>query len=376
MITQFKLTDLIKNTVRIGSLALGGPKPSLNLSDIQRVLVISLTHLGDMMTLTPFFKSLREELPEAEIHVLVKDQVKAVIERCPYIDRILIYNAYWVVQRGKKADKLLPTAKTLRYLRAVNYDAAIVTHEHIFSSMMAYLAGVPIRIGFPQRNSFLNVPVRRDASSKPASEYPLDILKYIGFKAVYHRKEFWITDDEMAEARRIVQGLRGNDEGSVFVLHPGAGGVQKILPTRVYAIVMEHIITRYAAPVILMGGPSETSLAQEIIGMTSEYARSSILNLAGKTTIGSMAAIMSQSNVIVTNDNGPMHIADSVNRPVISLFTTSSPEIWRPINHPLSKVVYHSRRADFPVKPILNAIDHVVGQSQLGEESQREAEYV
>ena len=50
MPTQLKLTGLIKNTIRIGSLALGRLEPSFSLSDIQRVLVISLTHLGDMIT--------------------------------------------------------------------------------------------------------------------------------------------------------------------------------------------------------------------------------------------------------------------------------------------------------------------------------------
>jgi len=313
-----------------------------------------------MMTLTPFFKSLREELPEAEIHVLVKDQVKAVIERCPYIDKILLYNAYWIVQRGKKADKLLPTAKTVRYLRAVNYDVAIVTHEHVFSSMMAYLAGAPIRIGFPQKDCFLNMPVRRDPFQKPASEYPLDILKYIGFRNVYHRKEFWITDDEMAESLRVVQILKERDEELVFALHPGAGGTHKILPTSVYASLIEHITARYNSKVILMAGPSETTLAQEIIAMVSEYAQSRILNLAGKTSIGLMAAIMSRSDIIVTNDSGPMHIADSVNKPVISLFTAGLPKIWKPINHPLSEVVYYPDPLRFPVKPILHAINRVL----------------
>lgn len=361
MLTYLKPTVLVKNTVRFSSSVLKEPKPRFELSDIQRVLIISLTHLGDMITLTPFFRTLREELPKAEIHVLVKDQVKEVITRCPYVDKVLFYNAYWVTGI-KSSDKLLPTLRIIRILSSACYDAVIITHQHVFNNLISYLAGIPVRIGFPECDHFLNVPVHRDLFPKPASEYPLDILRYIGFETNYHEKEFWNTDYEIDEARKIVQGLKENYDTTVFVFHPGAGGKQKILKNKIYATVIEHIIDRHKAKIILMAGLSEVDLADKIIGLVHESVQSQILNLAGQTTIGLMAAIMSESDIVVANDGGPMHIADAVNKPIISLFTASSPEIWGPINNPLSKVVYHPNRDDFPVEPILRAIDDVVAQ--------------
>ena len=116
----------------------------------------------------------------------------------------------------------------------------------------------------------------------------------------------------------------GIERGSPFlVVNPGApyGSAKRWYPDR-FAAVADALSEEWGSPVVVMGSPAEAPLAGEI----EAAALRGVLNLAGKTTVREMMALLSLSSFLVTNDSGPMHVGAALGVPLVAIF---GPTDWR-----------------------------------------------
>jgi lipopolysaccharide heptosyltransferase II len=136
------------------------------------------------------------------------------------------------------------------------------------------------------------------------------------------------------EARQRISSLldearaRLRRSGPVVTLHGGArNGQAKRWPTSYFARLAEQLTNQFDALVVLTGAGGEASLARAI----EDQCRHTLLNLAGKTSLPELAALLSESSLVISGDSGPMHIACAVGTPVISLHGPTDPVLSGPV---------------------------------------------
>ena len=158
------------------------------------------------------------------------------------------------------------------------------------------------------------------------------MLAGLGIQGGNSRLQLRCSEDELAWARE-----RLADETWVAI-NPGAtyGSAKRWFPER-FAAVADTIAEEFSARILIIGGPNEGSIAEEVAANMQKRP----LNLAGKTSVRQLMALLSQCRLLVTNDSGPMHVAAAFGVPIVAIFgstdhTTTSPltSSCRIVRHP------------------------------------------
>jgi len=197
-----------------------------------------------------------------------------------------------------------------------------------FLVLIAVLARIPERAGYPTdgRRMLLSLPVplTRDILERHEVEYYLCLLDGLGVP----RPSNPVLNLHVTEGEREAMAARlsslGIERGSpILVVNPGAtyGSAKRWYPDR-FAAVADALSEEWRSTVVVMGSPAEAPLAGEI----ESSARRGALNLAGKTTVREMMALLSLSSFLVTNDSGPMHVGAALGVPLVAIF---GPTDWR-----------------------------------------------
>jgi len=294
-------------------------------------MIRSANWLGDAVMTIPAMMAVRETYPEAHIAVVANPLVAQLLENHPGCDEIIIYN-----KAGEHAGAL----GLLRFaaaLRRRKFDCAILFQYAIEAGIMAFLAGIPRRIGFTTdgRRLLLTHPVPFGEAEKTIHQTDafLRIVNHFGIKAKEKRQQLALLDSERAWVKEQLA------EGPVVTINPGAayGSAKRWYPER-FAAVGDFLAGEYGMQVVLIGGPAEVEIGKDI----AAAIQAPVHNFVGKTTVRQMLALIDAASLMVTNDSGPMHVAAGFNVPIVAIFgstnhTTTSPfcESYRIVRHPV-----------------------------------------
>jgi lipopolysaccharide heptosyltransferase II len=292
------------------------------------ILVRGVNWIGDAVMTMPAMRALRRANPGAKITLLVKPWVSPLFEKDPNLDAIIQYS--------EEHKGFLGKLRLARELRRHRFCQAVLFQNAIDAAILSFLAGIPERIGYSRdgRRLLLTKPVHYDRNSANVHhiEYYLNLLLKAGLPAEKSLPWIYFSLDERLQARERLKALKR----PVVAINPGAtyGSSKRWHPKR-FAEVAWKIINELGGSVIILGGPSETGIAGEIAGLLAAadtlHAREPRhLVLAGKTGLRDLAAVISESDILVTNDSGPMHIGYAVGTPVVAIFGSTSPEATGP----------------------------------------------
>lgn len=294
---------------------------------IKNMLVISMQGMGDLLLFTPAFSCLRKNYPDAKISVLIMDKAKDIVKGNPDIDEIIEYDY-------SERRNLFKTIRFMLLLRKKRFDVSICAYPSgLRSALVGYFSGAKIRIGqklsFTRKLPFLftnNVPV---TEIKHAVEMNLDLLGAIGLDiARCPRKLFTpVSGDDAEFAKEFFANNGVKEKELVIAVHPGVseGGIHRSWSKANFAELIDDLLNKYNAKVILIGGPADKSALEEIYAATG---RKPII-LKG-VPINRMAAILKISTLFIGNNSGPMHIAASVGTPTVAMFGDTDPKIHAP----------------------------------------------
>jgi ADP-heptose:LPS heptosyltransferase len=334
---------LLGGWVYLGRKADSDPQSRMPLSEVQRVLVIRLDEIGDVVLTTPLLRELRRNLPRAWITLVVKKTVYNLVANCPYVNEVLTFD--WQAPLWRLYYTHLWRAWRLarRHLRPRRFDLALVPRwgygDYYFAKPLAYLSGARGRIGFSEQCS--NPDLLESAGDRlltqalhhrePRHEVrrSLDLLEYLGGTVQDDSLDLWLTSQEREEARQRLtrQGLGPGD--LLISLGPGASRIERQWPLSQFAELGSWIIRTYGARLLVVSGPGDEPLGQTL----AQTLGDGVINLAGKTTLRQTTALISQSQLYVGNDSGPMHLAAAVGVPVVEI--SSFPGPGQPL-HPRS----------------------------------------
>ena len=293
--------------------------------EIKRLLIRSTNWIGDAVMTTPAVRAIRHNFPNAHISMLAKPWVAPVFAYSPHVDEIIIYEANGR-HRGIRG-----TVRLAKDLRAYRFDAVILLQNAIEAALIAFMAGIPNRIGFDTdaRRLLLTHPVRCTRSIKSIHQtgYYLKMIEGAGLVGGGQHLELSIGTEDRQRAERTLSAHGITPDRRVVGLNPSAtfGPAKQWFPER-YAALGDRLNSSLDATILLFGGPSDRKLGQDISRMMAAPA----IDLSGRTSLGEAMALIDRCNAFVTNDSGLMHVAAALNTPLVAVFgstnsTTTSP---------------------------------------------------
>jgi lipopolysaccharide heptosyltransferase II len=296
-----------------------------------RILVRATNWVGDAVMSLPALRALRQRFPQAHISILAKPWVADLYRREPFCDELIPYTPRSATEKWTAA----------RALRSRHFDTAILLQNAFEAAAIAYVAGIPERIGYSRdgRGFLLTraIPVPKPGEI-PRHErfYYLEMLRRAGILDVLPSND--VIRLEGAPAARVagLERFRQLGLGDIVIgVSPGAayGTAKRWLPDR-FAESASLIANELGASVAVFGSKEERDLCQYVVGETDMP----IKNFAGETTLAEFIDLAAACRVYLTNDSGAMHIASALGVPTVAIFGATDDQTTGPTGA-LAKVV-------------------------------------
>lgn len=318
---------------------------------MEAILVRSVNWLGDAVMSTCALQRLRQARPGARITLLSPAKLERLWEGQPFLDNVVTFSS---------AQNIFQVARALRQTK---FSAGVAFPNSIRSAMELWLAGIPRRIGRARscRGLFLtdSVPPRPDSrpmvklsdaevrrrvargnAAPPLSSSAHHVHDYLNLVAVLGASpeilppHISVSDRQTSQFQALLAAESPVDQRPWFGLNPGAEyGPAKRWPAARFAAAAVAITKKANCRWLIFGGPADAALAE---GISKEIRNASgdaqgVVNLAGKTSLGELAAGLQLCRLLLTNDTGPMHLAAAVGTPVVVPFGSTSPELTGPL---------------------------------------------
>jgi heptosyltransferase-2 len=297
----------------------------------QKILVRATNWVGDAVMSLPALRALRERFPGAEISILAKPWVADLYGREPFCDRLIPYTA---ADLGSKR-------RAARELRPFGFDCAILLQNAFEAAAIAYLAGIPERIGYARdgRSLLLTRAIALPHKGNIARHerfYYLELLKRAGLLETMPANDLIRLDGAAAAREAGKQRFRDLGMGDVVIgMSPGAayGSAKRWLPDR-FAAAAGTIAKELGAVVAVFGSKEERELCASVTAAVGTHAR----NFAGQTSLAEFIDMAAACRVYLTNDSGAMHIASALGVPTVAVFGATDDIATGPTG-PLARVV-------------------------------------
>ena len=279
------------------------------LEDVKSILVIQLRRIGDVIQTTPIVRALRKSFPEGTIDFLVEGSGGMALQGNPYLDNIIIY------------DKTRPI-KALFQIYRKRYDLVLDFLGNPRTSLLTLASCARYRAGFAHRGRAYayNINVLPDSEPKYTVEFKYDLLKALGIRSDGVELDFYVPDEPRNKISDFFKSHIDTKRITICI-SPTSRRKTRIWPAMYYARLSDLLIEKYRAQIVLLWGPGELHVVNRI---ESLMRRKPII--APETNIKELAALISNCNFMITNDNGPLHIGISQKIPLIAIFGPTKPK--------------------------------------------------
>ncbi len=307
------------------------------LADAKRILVVTkFKYLGDTIVATPFLRRLEEALPQAQITLLAGPAIPDLLRGCPYITDLWPFDP-------KTDGGWAGNRKLICQIQEAGFDAAFLINRSIHSAVLAALARIPIRIGHDteHRGFLLTDRVSYDWN-KPDRLCALDLLEQIGLKAEPALPELWVSEDESADAKLLLESKSIVPGSFIVGIQPGANDPEiRQWGAAKFASLADRLTQERRAAVILFGSRDERGES----GRVAAAMETKPLILTGETNLRQAMALISMCDLWIGNDGGLLHAAVALGPATVGIFGPTKAPRWG-YDEPRHKTV-----VVYPVKP-------------------------
>lgn len=283
------------------------------MKEYKKILVVQTAFPGDIVLTTPLFKGLKKIFPESVLTVVTTPQGCELLKDIKEIDSLIPYD-----KKGRDRGELRFFG-LIRRLRKECFDLCISPHRSFRTALMVYGSGAGERIGYADASlpAVYTTKVFRD-TDRHEVERVLSLLDPLGIESGSLDKMPYleISSEACGRAKKIFDeaGISPND--TVIGIAPGSVWATKRWTPEGYASLIDRLIDRYDARVLLLGSPSERDAGDKIIALTSKRP----VDLIGKTTLRDLIAVIDRCRLLIGNDSAPGHIAAARMVSVVSIF--------------------------------------------------------
>ena len=296
------------------------------------ILIVKTSAIGDVIHTLPALWSLRTHYPQAHITWLVEEAAADLLTDHPALDHVLVASRKtWLadLQAGRLFRALRGFVEFVRILRDTRYDLVIDFQGLIKSAVWVFLANGIRKVGFGRgmehaEHSYLVLNERVPAveMNQHAIDRSLLLLKGIGIPAAGIRYELPHSITHESQAASLLRAVGIDKQDRLVTINPMARWPTKLWEPTSFAILADRL-EQEGIRVVFTGGPQDRSSIDDICRLMTGQIR----RLDGKTDLKTLAAIYRRTQVLITTDSGPMHLAAAVGTSVVALFGPTAP--WR-----------------------------------------------
>lgn len=286
-----------------------------------RILIVRLSAIGDCLFSTPVAEALRKSFPDAFMGWAVHPLSAPVLQGNPHLDKVHV-----VPRKGFL--KHLP--RTIRELRQEKYDVVLDMQGLYKSAVLARLSGAKRRVG-PDRSHEQVQWLYRELV--PMDETIHVVPRYLGFAKELGAS--WEIEPNMLmpfdETHLTAVGSLFKSEGispdsHLIAINPATSKEVKDWPAERFAQLADSLHAKHACTTVLTGSPADRPLCDQILGQMTTPG----FNLAGKTNLNELAALLSLTKLFIGGDTGPLHIAQASGTRVLAVFGPTDPAVLGP----------------------------------------------
>ena len=291
---------------------------------LKNILIIKPSSLGDIVLALPALMALRKSFPDAEISWLIRPEFAPLLENHPHLTRIIPFDRKFLGKAWFSRKAFAAFIALIRQLSRSNFDAIFDFQGLFRTASLSRLSGCKKRFGMANAREFgrifytHKVPQNQDCIH--LVDYYLKIVKAAGASDV--GVQFVLPQDDVAaDSVRKLLAKHSIEPDNYAVLVPGSAREDKRWPIERFAQLADRISSSFGLSVIMAGSAPERSYIEK----SKETANVSVANLAGKTSLAELVALLKDARLVVSGDTGPGHIAAALGVPVVLIFGPTNP---------------------------------------------------
>jgi heptosyltransferase-2 len=307
--------------------------------NITRIIVRGTNWVGDAMMTLPALRELRRLFPEAHITLATRSWAKGLFNDADFVDELQIHDG-----RGLRS-----FFRQVRAWRKGRFDLAVLLTNSFESALVAALARIPMRIGYTadRRAGLLTHPIDLPEwrSTKHEIFYYLKIIA--GLEWIFTRQQTFldvqpdasleVSEVRKDEARYLLKRQGVAEDRPLIALCPGSiNSRAKRWPAESFAVLADRCVDTLQAQILLVGSKEELEVSRQV----ADRMHNKPIVLTGQTHIAEVVAVLSITDLLITNDTGPAHIAAALGRPTLVIFGPTNPLTTRPFS-PFAEIIRH-----------------------------------
>jgi len=276
----------------------------LEKSTIRKILVISLTNIGDVVLTLPVVDILKRDFPEAKLSIIIGPKVKGLLEGNPHYERVHIYD---------KKQSPLVTVPWILQLRNEHFDLVVDLRHSAIPFLISPKIHTPL---FYRKEHDLHMRIKHLNRLKAIYPFEHEPNERLALHISSKETEFvnQLLSDQVKSQQRFI------------VIAPGSAYHGKKWNEEGFAHIADHLIDQHGIEIILIGDEKDRKVAMKIEKLMSH----STVNVCGRTTLIQSTEIIRRGLLTIVNDSAPMHLASYFNRPVLALFGFTNPVHYGP----------------------------------------------
>ena len=291
-----------------------------------KIVIRTPNWIGDTMMALPAIASVRRNLPASEVWIAAPPWVRDIFADDESAGRLLTLEA---PRRGK--DLFAAAAG----IRAHRFDAGLLLTNSFGSAVVFALSRIPERWGYARDGRGLlitkRVPFRREGGPVHMVDHYLNLVSGLGIPPLVPDIRLAAMPDERQRARDLLSAAGLDPRRPLAILNPGASfGPAKRWPEDRFAELARILQNRHGVEIAVTGAVEDRPLAAALMDGLPRSAA----DLTGKTTLRGLLGLISLASVFITNDTGPMHLANALRVPVVALFGPTDPAVTAPFHEP------------------------------------------
>ncbi len=294
--------------------------------NFQRILLIKPSSLGDVIHALPVLHGLRKRYPEAKIDWLIASSFAPLIEGHEDVDELILFDRNRFRRLGLSPRATKAFMGFITGLRRRRYELAIDLQGLFRTGFFSWASRAPVRIGFSDAREgawmFYNHKIPVSEKNTHAVDRNFQVASLLGFVDQPLRFDLPLTDEIRNQTRKILRDSGVDGSGVLVVVAPGARWETKLWGEDRFAATIDAL--RTADPSIqcvLAGAPSEHALCSQI----ANCCKTNPINLAGRTQLKQLVALIEAADVVLCHDSAAMHIAAALDRPLVCLTGPTNP---------------------------------------------------
>ena len=311
------------------------------MEDCQKILILRLGAVGDVVRTLPALKALKESYPFSRITWVVEEPSRGLLEAQPEIDKVVLFpRKRWMDGIKSPRNVWKTIGEMWRFvagMREQKFQVVLDFHGVLKSGLISILSGSPRRVGFERRSSkewnflFSNIRVSVPAGRISRFEKNFVLLRGLGLEANVgnHREKLHIPKADWEYVESFFSRLPTPIRRPLIAIHPGTShktSYKRWLPGR-YGQLADRLIRHLGASVIFTWGPGEMEWVENIQRNMKEP---SVLGPRTES-LTQLGEVYGRCDLYIGGDTGPMHIASMMGTPVVVIYGPTDPVVNEPL---------------------------------------------